>query len=113
MKRTEQTMSGEKQIEELTNIIWGCANAPMYKDTAESLARLVYNSGYCKQSEVAREIIFDLAKKLHTMLPYKIHPIPIDGRCVGDSFDLGKERTIYDILNHLAEIKKKYIGEQK
>lgn len=57
---------------------------------------------------VPRRILFDLESKLHTMLPFKAHPIPIDGKCTGNSYDLGQERVIYDILNYLGELEKKY-----
>lgn len=60
------------------------------------------------RAEVANEIIFDLACKLHTMLPHKIHPILIDGKCEGNTYELGKEHVIYDTLKYLNELEKKY-----
>ena len=59
------------------------------------------------ERKIAREIIYDLAKKLHTMLPFKAIS-SINGEPMCNSFDLGKERTIYDILNYLGELEKKY-----
>ena len=64
------------------------------------------------KSEVASEIIYDLEKKLHTMLPFKTLSL-INGEQLGNSFDLGKERTIYDILNCLNDLKKKYTEEKE
>lgn len=58
-------------------------------------------------------IFFKLASKLNQMLPFKASSL-INGEPLGNSFDLGKERTIYDILNYLAELEKDiYTGAQK
>ena len=55
------------------------------------------------------KIFFELARKLNQMLPFKSSSF-INGEPLGNSFDLGKEKTIYEILNFLAELEKKYAG---
>ena len=60
------------------------------------------------RAEVANEIIFDLACKLHTMLPHKIHPIPIDGKIECNTYELGQEHIIFNTLKYLGELEKKY-----
>ena len=65
------------------------------------------------RAEVAREIIFDLACKLHTMLPHKIHPIPIDGKIECNTYELGQEHIIFNTLKYLGELEKKYLEGQK
>ena len=64
---------------------------------------------------VPREIIIELTAKLHSMLPHMKHPIPIDAICESNTYELGKEHTIYDILKCLDELEEKYTkgGEQK
>lgn len=68
---------------------------------------------YISNSEVAREIIYNLTKKLHTMLPFKTLSL-INGEPLGNSFDMGREKAIYDILNYLDELEKEiHRGESK
>lgn len=57
---------------------------------------------------VPRRILFDLESKLHTMLSFKAHPILIDDKYMANSYEMGKEHVIYDILNYLGELEKKY-----
>ena len=64
------------------------------------------------RAEVANEIIFDLACKLHTMLPYKIHPIPIDGKIECNTYELGQEHIIFNTLKYLGELEKKYAEDE-
>lgn len=52
-------------------------------------------------------IFVELASKLNQMLPFKASS-HINGEPLGNSFDFGKERTIYEILNFLNELEKKY-----
>ena len=74
-----------------------------YNDVIEMLEK-----GAAPKSEVAKEIIFNLVEKLHSMLPHKIYPIPINDMCEGNSFDFGKEEIIYNILAYLNDLEKKY-----
>lgn len=115
-------MSLQKQIEEMIlavkNAITDNATIDLDGDSimldgngfdhaAEQTAEALYNAGYRKQSDTAWEIVVVLASELHQMLPFKALTL-INGEPVGNSFDLGRERAIYDILNYLAEIEKKY-----
>lgn len=76
----------------------------------ERCAQLLEAILYAPTADVVpRMIIFDLERKLHSMLPFKAYPIPIDGKCTGNSYELGKEHVIYDILNYLGEFEEKYM----
>lgn len=55
---------------------------------------------------VPRRILFDLERKLHSMLPFKAHSILTDDKHMANSYEMGQERVIYDILNYLAELEK-------
>lgn len=55
---------------------------------------------------VPRRILFDLERKLHSMLPFKTHSILTDDKYMANSYEMGQERVIYDILNYLAELEK-------
>lgn len=55
---------------------------------------------------VPRRILFDLERKLHSMLPFKAHSILTDDKYMANSYEMGQERVIYDILNYLAELEK-------
>ena len=55
---------------------------------------------------VPRRILFDLERKLHSMLPFKAHSILTYDKYMANSYEMGQERVIYDILNYLAELEK-------
>lgn len=55
---------------------------------------------------VPRRILFDLERKLHSMFPFKAHSILTDDKYMANSYEMGQERVIYDILNFLAELEK-------
>lgn len=55
---------------------------------------------------VPRRILFDLERKLHSMLPFKANSILTDDKYMANSYERGQERVIYDILNYLAELEK-------
>ena len=79
-----------KQIEEMTKIIWD--NPNMYDlPSAEDVAFELYNADYRKASEVAREIFSEIEKYL---IPHR----------------LGAFNCIY-LNDVLAELKKKYESE--
>lgn len=75
-----------------------------------------YNKGFADGSridttairaEVAREIFREIYAEIFEMFPLKVFHL-IGGACVGESFELGKERALHDVLNCIAELEKKY-----
>lgn len=100
----KQIKPDEPYLSERRQFLADCGRElSFYNDVIEMLENDV-----APKSEVVNEIIFILAEKLHSMLPYKALPILIDDKCEGNSYDLGRERVIYDILVYLNELKKKY-----
>ena len=100
----KQIKPDEPYLSERRQFLADCGRElSFYNDVIEMLENDVVS-----KSEVANEIIFILAEKLHSMLPYKAFPISIDDKCEGNSYDLGRERVIYSILAYLNELKKKY-----
>lgn len=67
--------------------------------------RLVRKAG----REATEKIIVDLTAKLHQMLPCKALPV-MEDMATGNSFDFGRERALYDVLNILADLEKEYLG---
>lgn len=59
------------------------------------------------REEVAIEILEAIEKELCRMLPVKVLTL-FDGKKVGNSFDLGQERALYDALICINELRKKY-----
>ena len=104
---TKKDADGRYYIESVNGKLESDKFGHTYGESIDRFAELE-NADVAPRAEVANEIIFDLACKLHTMLPYKIHPIPIDGKCEGNTYELGKEHVIYDTLKYLNELKKKY-----
>ena len=88
-------MDSEKQIEEIARIIAKAngneQNVAYYRPDATDL----YNSGYCKASEVAEEIFAEIEKCSEVALMNGHIETPI--LCIG--------------FGVLAELKKKYIGK--
>lgn len=50
------------------------------------------------------EVIDDIVKKLHTMLPFKALSL-INGEPIGNSFELGKEKAIFELIKYLGELR--------
>ena len=91
-------MSKEKQIEEIRNDIFAAFGGyAKWEEDWQSLAEAVYNAGYRKQSEVAREIIADLvnfADDKERQMSFYGHSVwYIDAD---------------DVTDFIAELKKKY-----
>lgn len=96
-------LSGENLIGNENDTFISLAEA---KDRIEELP----TADVVPKSETARDIIFDIEKELHAMLPRK--PLSTKNSATfGNSFDLAKERTIYDVLKYLVELEKKYCGK--
>ena len=85
-------MNREKQIEEMTEIIIQNTEFDTMIPECAASAKAIYEAGYRKASEVAREIIDDFAEYI---------------RDIGFS----SFTTRCEVIEHLAELKKKYIGE--
>ena len=68
--------------------------------------------GYRKASDVAREIIEDLTRMVFSKIPNKLLLIS-GGRDFTDGIIDGKREAYFDMLNYLAELKKKYESEDK
>jgi hypothetical protein len=101
-------MEKQKQINEIADIIFQKVNGANFDDVGDA-AVAIYKADYRKRTEgESIAIIIELESKLHTMLPFKAHPILIDDKYMANSYELGKEHVIYDILNYLGELEKKY-----
>lgn len=89
-------MQREKQIEEMARIIRGTPFSDMHRAVA------LYNAGYRKQREVAKEIFDEIEKLVST-----------NKKTVGCAT---YEETIFyieDFIEDIAELKKKYTGEKE
>ena len=91
-------MNKDKQIEELAETIYDQQSYETYwYSHCESLANDLYNAGYHKASEVAREIFKEIAKIIQ-------HHDELTQR---DGSEYG-ELIVMDIGCAIAELKKKY-----
>lgn len=99
-------MDREKQIEKIAKVI--CGGCPDSKECMHCLcadwyrAEALYNAGYRKQSEVAKEIFAEIEKLVST-----------NKKTVGCAT---YEETIFyieDFIEDLAELKKKHTGEKE
>lgn len=90
----------DKQIEEMVKIIDGyceaecldgCYNCAPYKN-----AEQLYNAGYRKASDVAREIFGDIYRALNYYKPYR-----------------ELNNIVYNVFGILEEVEKKYESEEK
>lgn len=58
----------DKQIEEMANIIFESSPIPsVWRSDAVRFAEVLYNAGYRKASDVAREILSEIDNALHDM----------------------------------------------
>ena len=101
-------MLREKQIEELGKILCGMKNGcdgcmwDKVHCNERNYAEEIYNAGYRKQSEVAKEIFDEIEKLVST-----------NKKTVACAT---YEETIFyieDFIEDLAELKKKYTGEKE
>ena len=65
------------------------------------------------KQEVAREIFEELYKSVASKTTMQIRPIFKDDLNFEDGFRNGKNDAFLEVLLLIAELKKKYIGEQK
>lgn len=98
-------MNREKEIEEIAKVM--CGGCPDNKECMHCLCKAWYDAeglyvaGYCKQSEVAKEIFDEIRKLLDNQ-----ECITENQRC----------KEVVDFLlrdylpRHIAELKKKYTG---
>lgn len=73
-------------------------------------AEHLYAKGYRRASDVAREIIEDLTRMVFSKIPNKLLLIS-GGQDFTDGIIDGKREAYFDMLNYLAELKKKYESE--
>ncbi len=116
-------MSRDKQIEEMAKMLsedcGSCENCKALGATSDGVdctdyyyARQLYNAGYRKSSEVAEEIFAEIEEKIDLELSIVRKIIHAKGgRANGKTVLLGKIQMLIDLKNFLAELKKKYIGE--
>ena len=91
-------MSKEMQIEEIKRDIFAAFGGyEKWEEDWQSLAEAVYNAGYRKQKEVAREIF----EEIERLTPKKFTEKSQD-------FEFGYALAIQQIKNKIAELKKKY-----
>ena len=108
----------EKQIEEiddLTSVIWEANHKKSVLDY-HWLAIEVYKAGYCKASDVAREIFEEIEELLN--LQTKIacetrdkHKETFEPNLSFLAMLDGRIYSLRVVEEHIAELKKKYIGE--
>ena len=99
-------MNREKQIEDISNILWHIPNnyfLNSYND-CERIAECIYDDGgYRKQSEVAKEIFDEIERILS--LNYCC--------CLPQGATEHYEYYEGNIAKDIAELKKKYTGEKE
>ncbi len=94
-------MSKENKIEGIRKDIFAAFGGyAKWEEDWQSLAEAVYNAGYRKQSEVAREIFEEIEKEVLLSLPVS-------------SYIDAPRTTQNKIWNTIAELKKKYTEEGK
>ena len=76
-------------------------------DDAISMVESAPTADVVPKAELANAIVFDMASRLHQMLPFKASSF-INGEPIGNGVDFGKEKAIYEMLNYLSELQKKY-----
>ena len=106
----------EKQLEEIAKVM--CGGCPDNKECMHCLcadwynAEALYNAGYCKQREVSREIFEMIITTIFSKMPSDILLVGKD--CdFADGIRMGKREAIFDMINTLAELKKKYTEESR
>lgn len=55
-----------------------------------------------------KEIFIELRDKLYSKFPSTLRPIQIGGRFIGNSYELGRERMLYEVLEIIDNLEKKY-----
>jgi hypothetical protein len=53
-------------------------------------------------------IFVDIKKELYSKFPSTLRPIQIGGRFIGNSYELGQEKMLYEVLELIDNIEKKY-----
>ncbi len=110
-------MSRDRQIEGIQKDLIKIAEQPVMIEGLEhwsdAIAEALYNAGYRKSKDVAREIFEEIERKVKASITIHLEEInkehikdtPLYDRCSGIVFAL---RNAEDFL---AELKKKYIGK--
>ena len=55
-------------------------------------------------------LFFDIRRNLYSKFPHKLRPIEIGGRFIGNSYELGREKMFYEVLEIMDNLEKKYLG---
>ena len=102
-------MDKKKQIEEMAEEVKVAHDEQKYLTSDKSIKAIsehLYNAGYRKSEDVAREIFEEIEKTLKECLWFlKNHPSNYP------SMDRTKINVYKDNLQYIAELKKKYIGK--
>ena len=105
-------MSRDKQIEEMAKVIQPFIDDRWEKDmfpNGEEIAELLYNAGYRKTSEVAREVFEEIEKQIDVTLSIIQKSLHAKGgRANGKTLLIGKNQMLLELKCFIAELKKKY-----
>ena len=101
------------QIEEMARAIGELYKEPP-KDISShdlNIATYLYDKGYRKQSDVAREIFGEIHQRLDSNIECcEITAILTDSKRAKEDYETSK-RTLIDIRHYVSELKKKYTEE--
>ena len=110
-------MNRDKQIEEMKQIIYENTEFDTMWDEIEASAKALYNAGYRKASEVAREIFEELEQNLNNLIRYykekRKYVTEIEYSELEQRYCDIKIRTFEERLLKIAELKKKYTEERE
>jgi len=83
----------------------------LYHKATEKLADKYFVELKTAKSEVAREVLDEAIRAVYSKIDLKIYNT-IEGKPLGDGVAFGKQQAMYDVINMLAELKKKHTGEK-
>jgi hypothetical protein len=53
-------------------------------------------------------IFMDIRARLYSKFPHTLQPVIIGGRFIGNSYELGQEKMLYEVLHIIDNLEKKY-----
>ena len=104
-----------REIEEMKTVI-NCAVFSDFKNghgvCIKTISEHLYNAGYRKSTDVAREIFEEIVKFIFSEIPNELMPLYKRERDFTDGVIFGKREAFFEMLNHLdRELRKKYESE--
>ena len=96
-------MNKQEQIEEMTKIVDEMYN--VYTTTADDIAEGIYNAGYRKEQETAKEIERLKAEneELTKVVSSKVYDLIDNAKEIADAREAWEKQAKIDVLNELKE----------